>query len=44
MEKKAGGVIVEIAASQQDVRQFLEDIKDFKIVELVKSGCIAIAK
>lgn len=44
VEKKAGVVIVEIAAGQQDVRRFLDEIKDLKIVELVKSGCIAIAK
>jgi len=44
VEKRPGYVIVEIAASQQDIRQFLEDIKGLKIIELVKSGCIAIAK
>jgi len=44
VEKQAGSVIVELAASQQDVRQFLDDIKALKIVEFVKSGCIAIAK
>ncbi len=43
-EKKTDSVIVEIAASTQDVHRFLDDIKDFKIVELVKSGSIAIAK
>ena len=44
VEKKAGSVIIEIAAAQQDMCQFFDDIKDFKVVELVKSGCIAIAK
>ncbi len=44
VEKKTDCVIVEIAASTQDIRRLLDDIKDFKIVELVKSGCIAIAK
>ena len=43
-EEKTDTVIVEIAAGLQDVRQFLEEVKGFKIVELVRSGCIAMAK
>jgi acetolactate synthase-1/3 small subunit len=43
-EEKTDTVIVEIAAGLQDVRQFLEEVKGFKIVELARSGCIAMAK
>ncbi|MGE5279338.1 MAG: acetolactate synthase small subunit [Deltaproteobacteria bacterium] len=44
VEKKPSYVIVEIAAGQKDVQRFLEDVKGFKILELVRSGCIAMAK
>jgi len=44
VEKKEGVVIIEIAADKKTVRHFLETVKDFKVVELVRSGCIAIAK
>lgn len=44
LEKKDDYLIVELAADQEHLRNFLGELKDFKIAELVKSGRIAIAK
>ena len=44
LEKKEDAVIVEVANDQEHIRNFLAELKDFKVVEVVRSGRIAIAK
>lgn len=44
LEKKEDAVIVEVANDQERIRNFLAELKDFKVVEVVRSGRIAIAK
>lgn len=39
-----GSCIVELVGDQEHIKNFLEGLKGFKVVELVRSGRIAIAK
>jgi acetolactate synthase-1/3 small subunit len=43
-EKKEGMMIVEVVGDQGHIRNFIDALKDFQIVELVRSGRTAIAK
>ena len=44
LEKKSDSIIVELVDDQEHIRNFLAELKDFKVVEVVRSGRIAIAK
>jgi len=44
LEKKSDSIIVELVADQEHIRSFLTELKDFKVVEVVRSGRIAIAR
>ena len=44
LEKKSDYVIVELVSDQEKIRDFLTVIKEFNVVELIRSGRIAIAK
>jgi len=44
LEKKADYLIVEVVDDQKKIQDFLAELKDFKISELVRTGRIAIAK
>ena len=44
LEKKSDSVIVELVDDQEHIRNFLAELEDFKVVEVVRSGRIAIAK
>jgi acetolactate synthase-1/3 small subunit len=44
LEKKIDYLIVELVDDQKKIQDFLAEIKDFKISELVRTGRIAIAK
>jgi acetolactate synthase-1/3 small subunit len=44
LEKKSDSVIVELVDDQEHTNDFLAALKDFKVVEVVRSGRIAIAK
>ena len=44
LEKKEDYIIVEMVNDQEHIRNFLGELKDFKVMELVRSGRIAIAK
>lgn len=44
LEKKSDAVIVELVGDQDHIKGFLSDIRDYKVLELVKSGRVAIAK
>jgi acetolactate synthase-1/3 small subunit len=44
LEKKEDYIIVELVNDQEHIRDFLGELKDFKVMELVRSGRIAIAK
>ena len=43
LEKKEGHVVIELAEDAEHVRNFVNELKDYKILELVKSGRVAIA-
>lgn len=43
LEKKSDFVIVELVDDQERIKNFLAALKDFKVVEVVRSGRIAIA-
>jgi acetolactate synthase-1/3 small subunit len=44
LEKKEDVLIIELINDQEHIRNFLGELKDFKVLELVRSGRIAIAK
>ncbi|HAJ57708.1 MAG TPA: acetolactate synthase small subunit [Candidatus Omnitrophica bacterium] len=44
LEKKEDFCIIELVADRDHINNFLGQLKDFKLVELVRSGRIAIAK
>lgn len=44
LAKKEENFIIELVADNEHVRDFLENLKDFKTVELVRSGRTAIAR
>ncbi|MFH0940959.1 MAG: acetolactate synthase small subunit, partial [Candidatus Omnitrophota bacterium] len=44
LEKKSDFIIVELVDDQEHIRNFLAELEDFKVVEVVRSGRIAIAK
>jgi len=44
LDKKSGFVIVELVDDQEHIKNFLAALKDFKVIEVVRSGRIAIAK
>jgi len=44
LEKREDYVIVELVNDQEHIRNFLGELKEFKVVELVRTGRIAIAK
>ncbi len=44
LAKKEDSCVVELVADQEHINNFLSQLKDFKVVELVKSGRIAIAR
>ena len=44
LEKKSDSVIVELVDDQERIKNFLSELKDLKVIEVVRSGRIAIAK
>jgi len=44
LDKKNDSIIVELVDDQERIKNFLAGLKDFKVVEVVRSGRIAIAK
>jgi acetolactate synthase-1/3 small subunit len=43
LEKKPDYIVVEVAADADHVRNFINELKGFKVLELVRSGRVAIA-
>jgi acetolactate synthase-1/3 small subunit len=43
LKKKEDEVLVELISDQEHIKGFLGELKDFKVLELVKSGRVAIA-
>lgn len=44
LEKREDCIILELAGDQEHIKVFLGELKDFKVLELVRSGRVAIAK
>lgn len=43
LEKKPDYIVVEVAADADHVRNFINELKSFKVLELVRSGRVAVA-
>jgi acetolactate synthase-1/3 small subunit len=43
LEKKPDYIVVEVAADADHVRNFINELKGFKVLELVRSGRVAVA-
>ena len=43
IEQKSDYVVVELVSEHEHIKNFLGELKDFKVLELVKSGRVAIA-
>ncbi|MDD5019945.1 MAG: acetolactate synthase small subunit [Candidatus Omnitrophica bacterium] len=43
LEKKEDYIVVEVAADADHVRNFINELKSFKVLELVRSGRVAVA-
>jgi acetolactate synthase small subunit len=43
LEKKEDYIVVELAADAGHVRDFIGSMKDFKVLELVRSGRVAVS-
>ncbi len=44
LEKKEDTIILELVSDQEHLKNFLGELKDFKVLELIRSGRVAIAK
>ncbi len=44
LEKREDYIVVELVADTEHIKNFLQALKDYKVIELVRSGRVAIAK